>query len=96
MSIDVTTRDNGIIRKLAAYVILGINNEGYKEVLTIEVGETESSKYSNEEKALEALERVTKKWDEKYPNSMKWTVIMLLPPSHRHRNGVGSQRAWGR
>ena len=31
-------RDNGVIRKLATYVILGINNDGYKEVLTIEVG----------------------------------------------------------
>jgi transposase-like protein len=25
----------------------------------------------NEEKALEELERLTDKWDEKYPNSMK-------------------------
>lgn len=25
-----SVRDNGIIRKLAAYVILGINNDGYK------------------------------------------------------------------
>jgi len=24
--------------------------------------------------------------------AMKWTVIMLLPPSHRHRNGGGSVR----
>lgn len=38
-------RDNGVIRKLAAYVILGINADGYKEVLTIEVGENESAKY---------------------------------------------------
>ena len=125
-------------------VILGINQDGYKEVLTIEVGENESSKYwlsvlnglknrgvkdiliicadgltgikeaiaaaypkteyqrcivhqvrntmkyvadkdrkpfcadlktiyqaPTEEKALDALERVTKKWSEKYPNSMK-------------------------
>ena len=37
--------DNGMIRKLAAYVILGINTEGKKEVLTISVGENESSKY---------------------------------------------------
>lgn len=37
--------DNGVIRKLAAYVILGINEDGHKEVLTIEVGENESSKY---------------------------------------------------
>ena len=40
-----SVRDNGVIRKLAAYVILGINMEGRKEVLTIEVGENESSKY---------------------------------------------------
>ncbi len=127
-AIHYSVRDNGIVGKLAAYVILGINNDGYKEVLTIEVGENESSKYwlsalnglteineaisaafpkteyqrcivhqvrntmkyvadkdrkpfcadlktiyqaPNEEKALDALERVTQKWDEKYPNSMK-------------------------
>lgn len=143
-AIHYSVRDNGIIGKLAAYVILGINNDGYKEVLTIEVGENESSKYwlsalnglknrgvkdiliicadglteikeaisaafpkteyqrcivhqvrntmkyvadkdrkpfcadlktiyqaPNEEKALDALEGVTQKWDEKYPNSMK-------------------------
>ena len=37
--------DNGIIRKLAAYIILGINDEGKKEVLSIQIGENESSKY---------------------------------------------------
>ena len=143
-AIHYSVRDNGVIRKLAAYVILGINNDGYKEVLTIEVGENESSKYwlsvlnglknrgvkdililcadgltgikeaiaaaypkteyqrcivhqvrntmkyvadkdrksfcadlktiyqaPTEEKAREALERVTGKWSEKYPNSMR-------------------------
>ena len=40
-----SVRDNGIIRKLAAYTILGINEEGKKEVLTIQIGENESSKY---------------------------------------------------
>ena len=133
-----------MIRKLAAYVILGINPDGRKEVLTIEVGENESSKYwlsvlnglknrgvkdililcadglsgikeaiataypkteyqrcivhqvrntmkyvpdkdrkpccadlktiyqaPTQEKALDALERVTEKWGEKYPNSMR-------------------------
>lgn len=152
-AIHYSVRDNGIIRKLAAYVILGINMEGKKEVLTIQVGDNESSKYwlsvlndlknrgvkdiliicadglsgmkeaiaaaypqteyqrcivhqvrntlkyvadkdrkpfaadlktiyhaPNEEKALEALEKVTAKWSEKYPNSMKrwhenWDVI---------------------
>ena len=39
-AIHYSVRDNGIIRKLAAYVILGI-----KEVLSITVGENESSKY---------------------------------------------------
>lgn len=143
-AIHYSVRDNGVIRKLAAYVILGINSDGYKEVLTIEVGENESSKYwlsvlnglknrgvkdillicadglsgmkeaiaaafpqteyqrcivhqvrntvkyvsdkdrkpfcadlktiyqaPTEEKALDALEHVTEKWSEKYPNSMK-------------------------
>lgn len=143
-AIHYSVRDNGVIRKLAAYVILGINLNGLKEVLTIQIGENESSKYwlsvlnslknrgvkdilllcadgltgikeaiataypqteyqrcivhqvrntlkyvadkdrkpfatdlktiyqaSNEGAAREALERVTAKWTEKYPNSMK-------------------------
>lgn len=44
-AIHYSVRDNGVIRKLAAYVILGINQEGRKEVLTIQVGENESAKY---------------------------------------------------
>ena len=44
-AIHYSVRDNGIIRKLAAYVILGITQEGLKEVLTIEVGQNESAKY---------------------------------------------------
>ena len=44
-AIHYSVRDNGVIRKLAAYVILGINTEGKKEVLTIQVGDNESSKY---------------------------------------------------
>ena len=77
-----------------------MNNDGYKEVLTIEVGKNQGVKYwlfvpnglknrgvkdilliwadlktiyqaPTEEKALEALERVTEKWSEKYPNFMK-------------------------
>ena len=143
-AIHYSVRDNNVIRKLAAYVILGINCEGRKEVLSIQVGENESSKYwlsvlnelrnrgvkdililcadgltgikeaistaypkteyqrclvhqvrntlkyvadkdrkpfcadlktiyqaATDEKALEALERVTEKWSEKDPNSMK-------------------------
>ena len=44
-AIHYSVRDNGIIRKLAAYVILGVNTEGKKEVLTITIGDNESAKY---------------------------------------------------
>ena len=44
-AIHYSVRDNGIIRKMAAYVILGINCEGHKEVLSITIGENESAKY---------------------------------------------------
>ena len=44
-AIHYSVRDNGVIRKLAAYVILGINTEGKKEVLSINVGDNESAKY---------------------------------------------------
>ena len=143
-AIHYSVRDNGVIRKLAAYVILGINIDGQKEVLTIQVGDNERAKYwlsvlnelknrgvkdililcadglsgikeaiaaaypnteyqrcivhqvrntlkyvadkdrkpfandlktiyqaPSEEQALESLERVTKTWSVKYPNSMK-------------------------
>ncbi len=143
-AIHYSVRDEGVICKLAAYVILGINAGGKKEVLSINVGDNESSKYwlsvlnelknrgvkdilvicadgltgikdaistafpkteyqrcivhqvrntlkyvpdkdrkafatdlktiyhaVNEEKAIEALEKVTAKWTPKYPNSMK-------------------------
>lgn len=152
-AIHYSVRADGIIKKLAAYVILGINLDGHKEVLSIEIGENESSKYwlsvlntlknrgvqdvlilcadgltgmkeaiatafpkteyqrcivhqirntmkyvsykdrkafcadlksiygaTNEEKARLNLGKVTTKWSEKYPNSMKswqqnWDVI---------------------
>ena len=152
-AIHYSVRDEGIIRKLATYVILGITVDGKKDVLSISVGDNESSKYwlsvlnelknrgvkdilvicadglsgikeaisaafpnteyqrcivhqvrntlkyvpdkdrkvfakdlktiyqaVNEEKALEALDRVTEKWTPKYPNAMKrwkdnWDVI---------------------
>ena len=44
-AIHYSVRDNGIIKKLAAYVILGINTMGRKEVLSIHVGANESAKY---------------------------------------------------
>ena len=44
-AIHYSVREDGVIRKLAAYVILGLTLEGRKEVLSIQVGENESSKY---------------------------------------------------
>ena len=143
-AIHYSVRIDNLIRKLAAYVVLGITLDGRKEVLTISIGENESSKYwlnmlnelknrgvkdilvicadgltgikeaiaaafpqteyqrcivhqvrntlkyvadkdrkpfaadlktiyhaATEEKAREALEKVSEKWDPKYPNAMK-------------------------
>ena len=39
------TREDKKIKKIAAYVVLGIIKDGMKEVLTLEIGENESSKY---------------------------------------------------
>ena len=44
-AITFNVRDNGVIKKLAAYVILGISDDGHKEVLSITIGGNESSKY---------------------------------------------------
>jgi len=44
-AVHFSVRDEGIIRKLAAYVVLGINVDGRKEVLAITIGENESGKY---------------------------------------------------
>ena len=64
-AIHYSVRDNGVIRKLAAYVILGINTEGKKEVLSITVGDNESSKYW-----LSVLNELKKRLD--------WLWIVLL------------------
>lgn len=42
---DFSVRDGGVIRKLADMWVLGINEDGMQEVLSIAVGENESSKY---------------------------------------------------
>ena len=44
-AVHFSVRDDNIIRKLAAYVIMGINCDGMKEVISLEIGENESSKY---------------------------------------------------
>ena len=40
-----SVRKEKIVQKVSAYVVMGIDAEGMKDVLSIEVGETESSKY---------------------------------------------------
>jgi len=44
-AVHYSVKTEGIIKKLAAYVALGINMEGYKEVLGLYIGANESSKY---------------------------------------------------
>lgn len=44
-AVHFSVRDNGQIRKLAAYVILAVGLTGHKEVLSIHIGENESAKY---------------------------------------------------
>ncbi len=44
-AIHFSVRQDNIVSKLAAYIVLGINEDGRKEVLAIEIGENESSKY---------------------------------------------------
>lgn len=44
-AVHFSVRDDNIIRKLAAYVIMGINCDGMKDVISLEIGENESSKY---------------------------------------------------
>ena len=38
-------RESNVIRKQAAYLILGVSEEGHKEVLSITIGEAESAKF---------------------------------------------------
>jgi transposase-like protein len=40
-----SVRRDKSVQKMSAYIVLGINSDGMKEVLSIELGETESSKY---------------------------------------------------
>lgn len=44
-AIHYSVRENGVIRKMAAYVIPGITVEGRKDVLTPTIGDNEISKY---------------------------------------------------
>ena len=44
-AVHFSVREDNIVKKLAAYVILGISENGHKDVLSLNVGENESSKY---------------------------------------------------
>ena len=44
-AIHFSVRDNGMVKKMAGYVVLCVNSEGMTEILTIEVGENENSRY---------------------------------------------------
>ncbi|MEE1039017.1 MAG: IS256 family transposase [Eubacterium sp.] len=44
-AVHFSVREDNIIKKLAAYVIMGINADGFKDVLSIQIGENESSKF---------------------------------------------------
>lgn len=44
-AVHFSVREDNRVKKIAAYVILGITIEGKKEVISLEIGENESSKY---------------------------------------------------
>jgi len=44
-AVHFSVREDHIIKKLAAYVILGISLDGRKDVISLQIGENESSKY---------------------------------------------------
>lgn len=44
-AVHFSVKNNNVIQKLAAYIILGVNEDGKKEVLSINIGQNESSKY---------------------------------------------------
>lgn len=44
-AVHFSVRQDNIIRKLAAYVMLGIDSNGMKDVISLQIGENESSKY---------------------------------------------------
>ncbi len=75
-AIHYSVRDNGVIRKLAAYCIVHqVRNtlkyvpEKDRKAFATDLKTIYHA--SDEKKALEALERVAGKWTSKYPNSMK-------------------------
>lgn len=65
-----SVRDNGLVRKLAAYVMLAIDCEGNKDIISLSIGENESAKYwlgVLKSLYLSTME-VTKKWTQSIRN----------------------------
>ena len=68
-AIHFSVRDDGIVRKLAVYIVLGINEDGKKEVLSIVIGENKSSKFW-----LSVLNSLKNRGLRGHPNSLfRWT-----------------------
>lgn len=44
-AIHYKVRDEGKIKNKAAYVVLGVNKDGFKDILEIWIGENETSKF---------------------------------------------------
>ena len=44
-AVHFSVREDNIVKKLAAYVIMGLSCDGRKDVLSLEIGENESAKY---------------------------------------------------
>lgn len=44
-AVHFSVRENNLVKKLAAYVILGVNENGIKDVISLNIGENESAKY---------------------------------------------------
>lgn len=44
-AVHFSVREDRLVKKLAAYIVLGVNSEGRKEVFGIYIGENESAKY---------------------------------------------------
>lgn len=44
-AVHFSVREDNRIKKLAAYVILGVDTDGMKDILSLQIGENESSKY---------------------------------------------------
>ena len=57
MSFTISVRDNGVIVKKAASVILGLTCGGGKEALSLAIGENESAKFRLNALALNELKR---------------------------------------